>query len=180
MDLSAVMQDGEARIRVDLLADGGTRQNEARVEAEVFRLTGGSAPGSALRKVASGVLLGATGPGLYEGRFQPDEPGVYLVRAQAGSESATAGLVYQNATEASLGRVNEEALRGLSLETGGSLLEAGQTPVLGAAAEVHSEEWWPKVVGLLLILAAADLLTRRWEQVSGIVDAVKLKWGSVR
>lgn len=178
MDLSAVMVEGEAHLQVDLLADAGTRMNEARVEAEVFRLGAGATPGAALQKVASGLRLSAAGPGLYEGRFQPDAPGVYLVRAQAGSESASAGLVYQTATEASLGRVNEAALRALADVTGGTVLEAGATPALTATAELLPQEFWPALVGLLLALAVADLLTRRWEQASGLLEAVRVKWGN--
>lgn len=178
MDLSAVMADGEGRLQVDLLADAGTRLNEARVEAEVFRLGAGATPGAALQKVASGVRLSAVGPGLYEGRFQPSEPGVYLVRAQAGSETASAGLVYQTATEASLGRVKEDSLREITAMTGGTLLEAGAMPALTAQAEVHPQELWPVIAILLLLLAFADLLTRRWEQAAGLLEAVKLKWGN--
>lgn len=180
MDLSAVMVEGEGRLLVDLLADAGTRLNEALVEAEVFRLGAGSSLGASLQKVASGVRLSATGPGLYEGRFQPSEPGVYLVRVQAGSETASAGLVYQTATEASLGRVNETSLREISQITGGTLLQTGAIPTLTASAEVHPQELWPLIAGLLLLLALADVLTRRWEQVSGLIEAVKLKWGSLR
>jgi hypothetical protein len=178
MDLSAVMADGEGRLQVDLLADAGTRLNEARVEAEVFRLGAGSTPGAALHKVASGVRLSAVGPGLYEGRFQPSEPGVYLVRAQAGSETASAGLVNQTATEASLGRVKEDSLREITEMTGGTLLAIGAMPALTAQAEVHPQELWPVIAVLLLLLAFADLLTRRWEQAAGLLEAVKLKWGT--
>jgi hypothetical protein len=175
MDLKAEMVEGEGRISVDLRANGEGESNEGRVEAEIFRMSSGSAPGAKLQKVAERLRLSATGPGLFEGNFQPDQPGVYLVRAQAGSETASAGLVYQTATEASLGRVNEGVLRELAEIGGGTLLEAGETPALTAVSDPHPREWWPMIVGLLLVLAAGDLLTRRWEQVVGIAESLKMR-----
>jgi hypothetical protein len=175
MDLKAEMVEGEGRISVDLRANGEGESNEGRVEAEIFRMSSGSAPGAMLQKVAERLRLSATGPGLFEGKFQPDQPGVYLVRAQAGSETASAGLVYQTATEASLGRVNEGVLRELAEIGGGTLLEAGETPALTAVSDPHPREWWPMIVGLLLVLAAGDLLTRRWEQVVGIAESLKMR-----
>ncbi len=175
MDLSVVMRDGEARLTVDLLEDGGTRKNDARVEAEVFRL-GLAAAGGALQKI-SRVRLNPAGPGLYEGKFQPDEPGIYLVRAQAGSETASAGVAYQKTTEAGLGRVNEPALRELARATGGSWLERGQTPTLQAAGGQVHEELWPLLAGLALLLAFGDLLARRWEQVTGLLEMAGVRLG---
>jgi uncharacterized membrane protein len=175
MDLTAEMVEGEGRISVDLRANGEVEMNEGRVEAEIFRMSSGSAPGAMLQKVAERLRLSAAGPGLFEGKFQPDQPGVYLVRAQAGSETASAGLVYQTATEASLGRVNEGVLRELAEIGGGTLLEAGEEPALTAVSDPHPREWWPMIVGLLLVLAAGDLLTRRWEQVVGIAESLKMR-----
>jgi Ca-activated chloride channel homolog len=175
MDLTAEMVEGEGRISVDLRANGEVEMNEGGVEAEIFRMSSGSAPGAMLQKVAERLPLSATGPGLFEGKFQPDQPGVYLVRAHAGSETASAGLVYQTATEASLGRVNEGVLRELAEISGGTLLEEGETPALTAVPDPHPREWWPMIAGLLLVLAAGDLLTRRWEQVVGIAESLKMR-----
>lgn len=175
LDLSAAMVEGEGRIRVDLLGGGEERLNEGKLEAEVFRMGSGSSPGASLQKVGEGLRLNTAGPGLFEGKFQPDQPGVYLVRVQAGSEMVSAGLVYQVATEASLGKVNEGVLRDLATISGGMMLEAGEVPVLTAVAEPHLRELWPVVVGLLLVLAGADLLTRRWEQVGGIVELLRMR-----
>jgi hypothetical protein len=85
-----------------------------------------------------------------------------------GSETAAVGLVHQIATEASLGQVNEALLRQVVEVTGGQWLEAGQTPVLGAAVLPRYVELWPQLVALMLGLLLADLLVRRWEQVQGI------------
>lgn len=167
MDLSVELRDGEARLTVDLLEDGGTRRNDAQVEAEVFRL-GLAAAGGAMQP-AGRLRLNAAGPGLYEGRFQPDEAGIYLVRAQAGSETASAGLVHQKAAEAAWGRINEPLLRELAETTGGSWLEPGEAPRLEAAGGLAHEELWPLLTGLALLLAFVDLFIRRWEQVSGLL-----------
>ncbi len=167
MDLNVETMEGGARLSVDLLEDSGARKNDALVEAEVFRLGLASASG-ALQSLGR-LRLNASGPGLYEGRFLPEEAGVYLVRAQAGSETATAGLVYQKAAEAGWGRVNEPLLRGLARITGGSWLERGETPRLQAQAGRVHEELWPLLAGLALLLAFADLLIRRWEQVAGLL-----------
>jgi Ca-activated chloride channel homolog len=166
LDLTAVMEGESARIRVDLLADAETRRNDAVVEVEVFHLAS-QADGTALREPTK-LRLGQTGPGLYEGRLMPKNAGVYLVRAQVGSETAAVGLVHQIATEASLGQVNEALLRQVVEVTGGQWLEAGQTPVLGAAVLPRYVELWPQLVALMLGLLLADLLVRRWEQVQGI------------
>lgn len=167
MDLSVENREGEARLTVDLLEDSGRRRNDAQVEAEVFRL-GLASAGGALQSLGR-LRLSASGPGLYEGRFQPEEAGVYLVRAQAGAESATAGVVHQKAIEAGWGRVHETLLRELARVTGGSWLERGETPRLEAQAGRVHEELWPLLAGLALLLAFADLLIRRWEQVEGLL-----------
>jgi Ca-activated chloride channel homolog len=129
LDLTAVMEGESARIRVDLLADAETRRNDAVVEVEVFHLAS-QADGTALREPTK-LRLGQTGPGLYEGRLMPKNAGVYLVRAQVGSETAAVGLVHQIATEASLGQVNEALLRQVVEVTGGAVAGGRSNTGLG-------------------------------------------------
>lgn len=167
MDLRVESREGEARLVVDLLEDGGTRKTDALVEAEVFRL--GLASASGAMQSQARVRLHAVGPGLYEGAFEPEESGVFLVRAQAGSETATAGWVHQTAAEAGWGRVNESLLRELARVTGGTWLEPGETPRLEAPTGRVHEELWPLLAGLAFLLAWVDLLIRRWEQVAGLL-----------
>ena len=167
MDLSVQNREEETRLVVDLMEDGGTRRNDALVEAEVFRL--GLASASGAMESQARLRLIAIGPGLYEGRFVPEESGIYLVRAQAGSETATASLVHQKAVEAGWGRVNEPAMRAWAQATGGSWLERGETPRLEAEAGRMHVELWPLLAGLALLLAWVDLLIRRWEQVAGLL-----------
>ncbi len=167
LDLSVAMHGSEAKITADLLEDGGRRKNDALVEVELFH-AGAAAVGGALQP-AGKLRLNTTGPGLYQGSFHPKDAGVYLVRAQAGSENATAGLVHQNAVEAGWGRVNEPMLRELARTSGGEWLAPGGTPRLTAMpGRVHSD-LRPWLAGLALLMAFADLVIRRWEQLTGLL-----------
>lgn len=116
MDVAVVMQGAEALLRVDLQEDAGTRANDAQVEAEVFHVAADAlgAPLVPLQK----LMLDQTGPGLYEGSFSPEKPGVYLVRAQSGAEMVSAGLVHQPSAEASLGTLREPLLAEAARITG--------------------------------------------------------------
>lgn len=175
MDLSAEIIDGEARVLLDVRTNGEVTGNDKRVDLELFRMVAGSTPGSTLQRLGEGVRLSAVGPGLFEGRFQPGESGVYLVRARMGSETVSTGLVYQTMTEASMGKVDEQKLRELSDLTGGTLLEAGEVPSLTSLPEPYPHEWWTTIAAWLLIFGGMDLVTRRWEQVSGILDSLRLR-----
>ncbi len=62
MDLRAEMRGDEAQISVDVLADAGTRGNEARVTAEVFFVSAESL-GAPLQPVQN-LVLRQSGPGL--------------------------------------------------------------------------------------------------------------------
>lgn len=171
LDLTCLMEGGMARINVDLLADGETRRNDALVEAEIFHLVA-QADGSALQAPMM-LRLGQVGPGFYEGKFSPENSGVYLVRAKVGSETAAVGVVNQVATETSLGVVNERLLRQVAEITGGQWLEPGTTPTLGATISPRYVELWPQLAALILLLLFVDLLIRRWEQVLGLVAGLR-------
>jgi uncharacterized membrane protein len=120
MDLSTQLDGDEARISVDLLADAGTRANNAVVEAEVFHVAA-DALGAAMKPVQK-LTLRQSAPGAYESSFQPEQPGVYLIRAQSGAEMVTTGLVHNPSSEASHGTVNEALLQDAVKITGGDYL----------------------------------------------------------
>lgn len=166
LDLRCEMDGDEARVSVDALADAGTRGNDERVGAEVFFAPAG-ALGAPLRPVQV-LALRQTGPGLYEGRFKPDQAGVYLVRAQSGAQMVTAGLVHNPGGEASLGTVNEKLLRDVCALTGGSYLDQSVAIDLGSARARRYIELWPKLVIALMLLFLVDIAVRRWEHVAGI------------
>lgn len=169
MDLSCEFEGEDARISVDLLEDAGTRQNNARVEAEVFFVPA-DALGAPLKPIVK-IALTQTGSGLYEGVFRPDQPGVYLVRAQSGAEMVSSGLVHNPSSEASLGTVNEKLLREAADITGGSYL-ADAPPNLATAKATQYIELWPPVIVALLLLFLVDTAIRRWEHVIGIWEKI--------
>lgn len=173
MDLSAAMDGDEARLRVDLQQDAGTRTNDARVEAEIF-FVAADALGAPLKPVRK-LALSQSGPGLYEGAFKPDEPGVYLVRAQSGAEMVSAGLVHNPSSEASLGTVNESLLQQAVTVSGGALLTAPKLPDLNSTRAVQYVELWPSLVIVLLLLFLIDTAIRRWEHVLGIWELMARK-----
>lgn len=166
MDLSTQMQGDEAMLRVDLQEDAGTRANEARVEAEIFFVAADAleAPLKSLQK----ITLGQTGPGLYESSFQPDQAGVYLVRAQSGAEMVSAGIVHNPSSEASLGTVNEALLIEATHITGGMMLKDGQLPNLSTTRTVEYMEMWPSIIIGMLLLFLIDIAIRRWEHLTAI------------
>ena len=166
MDLATEMFGDEARMRVDLQEDAGTRANNARVEAEIFFVSA-DALGAPLKPLQK-ITLGQKGPGFYEGSFRPDQPGVYLVRARSGAEMVSAGIVHQPSSEASLGTINEALLTEATRITGGSMLSAGQLPNLSTTQAVQYLEMWPPIVIALLLLFLSDIIIRRWEHVVGI------------
>lgn len=166
MDVAVVMQGADALLSVDLQEDAGTRANDARVDAEVFHVAADAlgAPLVPLQK----LTLDQTGPGLYEGSFSPEKPGVYLVRAQSGAEMVSAGLVHQPSAEASLGTLREPLLAEAARITGGSLLKGPALPELGSNQATQHIELWPPMIVALLLLFLVDVGIRRWEHVQAL------------
>lgn len=172
MDLSVRLEGDDARVSVDLLADAGTRANNARVEAEVFHVAA-DALGAAMQPVSK-LVLRQTAPGAYEADFRPSEAGVYLIRARSGAEMVTTGLVHNPSSEASLGTVNEPLLREAARITGGSYLAAGGMPELTQAHVFQHEELWPTLLLLLLLVFLIDTAIRRWEHVVSLCQLLPL------
>lgn len=170
MDLATELRGDDALLRVDLQEDAGTRANDARVDAEIF-FVAADALGAPLKPVQK-ITLSQSGSGLYEGSFRPDQPGVYLVRAQSGAEMVSAGIVHNPSSESSLGTINETLLTEATRITGGSMLEEGRTPDLSTTRAVQYIELWPPLVIALLFLFLLDVAIRRWEHVQGIWEMV--------
>jgi Ca-activated chloride channel homolog len=110
---------------------------------------------------------------MYEGRFRPDQPGVYLVRAQSGAEMVSAGLVHNPSSEASLGTVNEPLLKDAVRISGGTYMSADKLPDLTTTKATQYVELWPPILVALLLLFLADIAIRRWEHVTGIWESVR-------
>ncbi len=173
MDLSTRMEGDDARISVDLLADAGTRANNAVVEAEVFHVAA-DALGAAMKPVQK-LTLRQSAPGSYESSFQPTQAGIYLIRAQSGAEMVTTGLVHNPSSEASLGTVNEPLLQEAAKITGGDYLsDSKRLPNLETTKAIQHEELWPSLLVLLLLVFLIDTGIRRWEHVVGLWQLVPL------
>jgi hypothetical protein len=171
MDLATSMQGDDAKITVDLLSDAGTRANNAAVTAEIFHIAADAL--GAPMKPTQALTLTQTAPGEYSGHFQPDEAGVYLIRARSGAEMVSAGLVHNPSSEASLGTLNETLLREAAKLTGGEFLaENAALPNLETTKAMQHIELWPDLVLAALLLFLIDTIIRRWEHASGILAVV--------
>lgn len=169
MDLRLEEEGSDVRIAVDLAEDAGNRRNGAGVEADVFHLPA-NALGSGMNQVTQ-VQLEQKGPGWYEARFRPVDPGVYLVRARSGSQIVSAGYVHNPSTEVATGQVNEPLLRQVCEITGGTYFaSAEEAPILTGTDVARYVELWPYLMLLFVFVFLADLCVRRWENVLGIAD----------
>ena len=171
MDLSARMQGDDARISVDLLADAGTRANNATVAAEVFHVSADAlgAPMKAVQK----LTLRQDAPGTYIADFKPTQAGVYLIRAQFGTDMVTTGLIHNPSTEASLGTINEALLKeAVRITSSDYLADSKRLPNLETTKAVQYEELWPSLLLALLLIFLIDTAIRRWEHVVGLWELV--------
>lgn len=172
MDLRLEEKGSDLRIGVDLAEDAANRRDGAEVEAEIFHLAS-HALGSAMLPVSS-VRLVQEGPGWYEGRFRPEQSGVYLVRARSGGQIVSAGHVHNPSTESASGRIDEALLRRVCELTGGRYLEGeGASLELEGAGFVRQVELWPYLMAAFLALFLVDVVVRRWENLLGVADRLK-------
>lgn len=172
MDMRIDEKGEEVRCVVDLLEDAGTRRNDAAVEIDVYFVPS-NALGSRMRLLSTKPLY-QEGPGMYAGSFRPETPGVYLVRARAGSQMISAGHVHNPSSEVATGRVNETLLRKACELSNGQYLDTPEKELdLGGAEVARSVELWPYLLWLFIPLFLADLAVRRWEHVRGLADQVR-------
>ncbi|MEM6916962.1 MAG: glutamine amidotransferase, partial [Verrucomicrobiota bacterium] len=169
MDLRLEEKGEDVSITVDLAEDAGTLRNGATVEADIFHVPSNSL-GSSMVELAK-IPLEQEGPGWYTSTFRPAEPGVYLVRARAGSQIVSAGHVHNPSTEVATGQVDEETLKSACEISGGSFLESPEESLeLTGSNESRQEELWPWILKLFVAVFLLDLFVRRWENVLGIVE----------
>lgn len=169
MDLRLDEVGSEVRVAVDLAEDAGSRLDGAKVEADVFHVPA-NALGSAMKATAT-LALGQEGPGWYEARFRPSDPGVYLVRARSGSQIVSAGLVHNPSGEVATGRIDDVLLREACRITGGTYLERAEDPLeLTGENVARYVELWPLLMLAFLGVLLLDLLVRRWENALGVLD----------
>ena len=157
----------QVRVFVDLLADSGTRRNDAEVEADVYFVPAHSL-GSTMRLLATEPLE-QEGPGLYSAGFQPTDAGVYLVRARSGAQMVSAGYVHNPSAEVATGQISEGLLREATEITGGTYLASASDPLELTGSDVSRYvELRPLFLKLFLLLLLVDLAIRRWENVLGL------------
>ena len=112
-----VSADGARALMVAQTAAAGSDTDAQEHATEAIHTAFAAAIRESSASGANALRLRQSGPGLYEGAFKPDQPGVYLVRAQSGAQMVTAGLVHNPGGEVSLGR-HEVAAR-IALEARG-------------------------------------------------------------
>ncbi|MHC5054963.1 MAG: VWA domain-containing protein [Planctomycetota bacterium] len=168
MDIRLEETGGRASIAVDVLEDAASYANDVEVASDVFFVPASSI-GSAMKRV-SGSVLEQEGPGRYRGEFLPDRPGVYLVRARAGAEMVSAGLVHNISAEAAAGRVNAPLLDKVAALTGGAVLGPSDSLPPAGTGRSRYLELAPFLLRLLLIVFLVDLAIRRWENVLGMAE----------
>lgn len=168
MDLRLEEGPRYAEVLVDLWEDPAHFRNEAAVAADIYFVAAGAA-GSSMKPLEQ-LQLDQTGPGRYRGRFAPDEPGVYLVRARCGAEVVSAGLVHQPSGETATGQVNQALLAKACEVTGGRLLDpsAASLPPL-PSSHVRYLDATPLLVRLFLLLFLIDVAIRRWENIQAML-----------
>ena len=169
MDVHLARDARGARIVVDVFESAAAFKHAADVHANVFFVPQG-ALGSAMKNIRS-TRLEQVGPGRYEGRFRPKEPGVYLVRARSGSDLVSAGLVYNVSSETVSARVDDETLSQVTRFTGGSVLGESATSLARMeAGHARYVDLTPWLLVLFLLLFLVDMAIRRWENVLGVYD----------
>jgi hypothetical protein len=169
MDIRLEEGASNATVVVDLLEDAAHFKNEAAVAADVYFVPAASL-GSTMEPIDH-LALAQSGPGRYQGTFVPREAGVYLVRARAGSQVVSAGLVHNRSTEAATGRVNRPLLESVCEITGGEIVEPGQAALPPRiASHSHYLELWPILMRIFLLLFLVDVMIRRWENVQGLAS----------
>ncbi|MBN2475532.1 MAG: VWA domain-containing protein [Pirellulales bacterium] len=169
MDIRLQHNSPSASILVDVLEDPAHFKNDASVVADVYFVAAGSL-GSSMEQLEQ-LTLQQTGPGRYRADFLPDEAGVYLVRARAGAEVVSAGLVHNRSGETATGRVDRPLLENVCRLTGGRVLpDSEDTLPPIRAGHAHFVELTPLLLKLLLLLFMVDVAVRRWENVQGILS----------
>ncbi len=172
MDLRLETEGVDTAIVVDLMADAGTRRNDAQVEADIF-FSPPNALGSSMQKISTKDLQ-QEGPGLYKSTFRPTEAGVYLVRARSGAQLVSAGHVHNPSGEVATGEVDTELLKRVAQITGGQYLESPDTKLELTGSNVsHYLELWPYLIMVFLGLLLVDISIRRWENLQGMFEFVR-------
>ncbi|HDQ72349.1 MAG TPA: VWA domain-containing protein [Chloroflexi bacterium] len=161
VEVSVDMQGGQARIAVDAVDESGAFVNGLEASVSLVGPGGGSLV----------VGLVQTAPGRYEGTFEPQDEGAYLMRLTGSLDGAdalamTSGWVMGYSPEyAALGKDGEDveaALARLADLGGGAVLEepkqAFSRTLQGTGA---TRDLWPYLLGLAVVLIPFDVGVRR-------------------
>lgn len=170
-----IEEDGERmRVVVELQQDAASFANAARVEADIFHVAAGSL-GSGMEETSS-LVLNQAAPGRYEADFLPDEAGLYVARARHGADLVSAGHVHDVSTEAATGSIDEVLLERATAAAGGQVItDADAFGLNDPEQNPQRIDLIPWFLRLLLLVALADLVIRRWENIVGIWEVVTPK-----
>lgn len=163
LDANVILNDGEARLVVDARNESGGYLNDLAVGATLVSPDGET----------DDIPFQQVGPGLYEGYFNPQDEGTYLLgitgRTLEGEAIAgqTLGWVLGYSPEYQTLETNPQLLSQIADISGGrtfdvtSVVEAGaifERPQVGTKS---SQPIWPWLVGLAIILLPLDIAVRR-------------------
>lgn len=177
MDIQVREENGKAVVTVDCLENAAEYRNGLNVDADVFFVPA-AAQGGGMKHLAR-IPLPQSGIGRYEGSFLPQDAGTYLVRARAGSQTVSAGLIHNTAPEAATGHIDRPLLEELARLGGGNVLSDKQATLADMnSAGSREMDLTPLFLKLLLLLSLADLALRRWDHVEGLLDWLRTRLAS--
>ena len=127
------------------------------------------------------ITVRQTGPGRYEGEFDAEQVGTYLVRMQprGTTQILTGGFSMSYSPEFIAWNSNEALLKGISEDSGGRYLEwtddskslaISVFSKAGLSMAQQAEPFWPITMALALLLLPLDIFIRR----------VMVDWSMVR
>lgn len=153
----SVRQEGEqARVVADALAADGEYLDGLAVQASVICPT----------LVTKTLILRQTAPGRYEGVFEPEAEGAYLLQASAHGEgidaAETAGFVRPYSAEYHTSGPDSDTLARLALLGGGDLLADPASVFRHDLPPVRAtRDLWPWLLALAAVLVPLDVGIRR-------------------
>jgi hypothetical protein len=159
LDMSVVLQDGQAHLTLDVLTPSGDFLNGYQVEANIVAPNGESQL----------VALKQTAPGRYEVDFNPTEQGVYLIRFSGTSENGsdsfteTTGWTFSYSPEYKRIDSDPDLLLRLTLIGNGKIASSNPADIFthDLDATRGSRPVWQWLILLAALLLPLDIALRR-------------------
>lgn len=163
LDANVILNEGEARLVVDARNDSGGYLNDLIVEATMVSPDGET----------ENISFQQVGPGLYEGQFNPNDEGAYLLgitgttREGDAVAGQTIGWVLGYSPEYRTPETNPQLMSQIAEISGGRTFDVTAVEDAGSVFERHqpgirtSQPIWPWLVGLAIFLLPLDIAVRR-------------------